>query len=179
MEAAERPSLDDIAWALVYPDLSRILLPYLKTEKDKLIDRGWALEEGWRSRGPITANLSEWRQGVQEGWRPAVIFNATLVESGEPLLLATTNILQKNQIEGPQRKTFAQLFPNNDIPVVTAVRLAATFPFVTPAARAIADGPQYHVVDGGILRQLRCQQPFGMAERGLRPLLLLKKGRTY
>jgi hypothetical protein len=93
--------------------------------------------------------LNEWRQGVQQGWRPAVIFNATLVESGEPLLLATTNLLQKNQIEGPQRKTFAQLFPNNDIPVVTAVRLAATFPFATPAARAIADGPQYHVVDGG------------------------------
>ena len=149
VEAAEKPSLDDIAWAMVYPDLSRIFLPYLKTEKDKLIDRGWALEEGWRSRGPITANLSEWRQGVQEGWRPAVIFNATLVESGEPLLLATTSTLQQNQIEGPQRKTFAQLFPNNDIPVVTAVRLAATFPFVTPAARAIADGPQYHVVDGG------------------------------
>ncbi|HZL66985.1 MAG TPA: patatin-like phospholipase family protein, partial [Candidatus Limnocylindrales bacterium] len=149
VEAAEKPSLDDIAWAMVYPDLSRIFLPYIKSEKDKLIDRGWALEEGWRSRGPITANLSEWRQGIQEGWRPAVIFNATLVESGEPLLLATTNLLQKNQIDGPQRKTFAQLFPNNDIPVVTAVRLAATFPFVTPAARAIADGPQYHVVDGG------------------------------
>ncbi len=71
------------------------------------------------------------------------------MESGEPLLLATTNILQQNQIEGPQRRTFAELFPNNDIPVVTAVRLAATFPFVTPAARAIANGPQYHIVDGG------------------------------
>ncbi len=149
VQAAEKPSLDDIAWAMVYPDLSRILLPYFKSEKGKLIDRGWTLEEGWRSRGPITANLGEWRKGVQQGWRPAVIFNATLVESGEPLLLATTNILQKNQIEGPQRKTFAQLFPNNDIPVVTAVRLAATFPFVTPAARPIANGPQYHVVDGG------------------------------
>ncbi|MGB8770095.1 MAG: hypothetical protein WCC92_10790, partial [Candidatus Korobacteraceae bacterium] len=149
VDASEKPSLDDIAWAMVYPDLSRILLPYFKTEKDKLIDRGWALEEGWRNRGPVDANLGEWRQGVQEGWRPAVIFNATLVESGEPLLLATTNILQKNQIPGPQRKTFAELFPNNDIPVVTAVRLAATFPFVTPAARAIADGPSYHVVDGG------------------------------
>ena len=149
VQAAEKPSLDDIAWAMVYPDLSRILLPYLKREKGKLIDRGWALEEGWRSRGPITANLGEWRQGVQQGWRPAVIFNATLVESGEPLLLATTNIQQKNQIERPQRRTFAELFPSNDIPVVTAVRLAATFPFVTPAARAIASGPQYHVVDGG------------------------------
>ena len=149
IDAAEQPSLDDIAWAMVYPDLSRVLLPYLKTEKDKLIDRGWALEQGWRSRGPVTANLSNWRQGVEDGWRPAVIFNATLVESGEPLLLATTNIVQKNQTEGPQRKTFAQLFPNNDIPVVTAVRLAATFPFVTPAARANSNDPQYHVVDRG------------------------------
>ena len=149
VQAAEKPSLDDIAWAMVYPDLSRILAPYLKSEKDKLIDRGWTLEEGWRNRGPITSTLSEWRQGVQQGWRPAVIFNATLVESGEPLLLATTNIVQQNRIEGPQRRTFAELFPNNDIPIVTAVRLAATFPFVTPAARAIANGPQYHVVDGG------------------------------
>ena len=33
--------------------------------------------------------------------------------------------------------------------VATAVRLAASFPYVTPAARAFLPGGQYHVVDGG------------------------------
>jgi hypothetical protein len=32
---------------------------------------------------------------------------------------------------------------------VTAVRLAATFPFVSPAARALTSKPENHVVDGG------------------------------
>jgi hypothetical protein len=148
-EMAEKPALDDIAWALVYADFWRIFFPYAKlSTEDKLIDRGWALEERWRNSGNIQANLSNWRVGVEQGWRPAVIFNATLVETGEPFLLATSDV-PPQQAAGPGRKTFADLCPNSDLPLVTAVRLAATFPFVTPAARAVSNKPEYHVADGG------------------------------
>ena len=41
------------------------------------------------------------------------------------------------------------MYPKTDLPVVTAVRLASTFPYVTPAARALSSCPEYHLIDGG------------------------------
>jgi len=146
---AEHSSLDDVAWALVYSDFPRIFVPYVKhSTEDSLIDRGWALEQTWRNRGNIQANLSNWRRGVVEGFRPAVIFNSTIAETGEALLLSTSDLAP-----GPaflQRpRTFSDVYPHTDLPVVTAVRLAATFPYVTPSARPISGQPEYHMVDGG------------------------------
>ncbi len=160
---AEGGALGDIAWAMVYPDLTRVVFPFFKGSTDRLIDRGWALEQTWRTRGHLDAMLDDWRSGVNEGWRPAVFFNSTIVESGEPLLLATTDLNQKT-LSGVGRKSVATFLPGYDVPVVTAVRLAASFPYVSPASRAAWDESQqgsagndpkletnskYHVVDGG------------------------------
>jgi uncharacterized protein YjbI with pentapeptide repeats len=145
---AEEPALDDVAWALAYPDFWRVFFPYTKAEKDRLVDRGLALEQRWSKRGNVHESLNDWRQGVEAGWRPAVIFNSTFVETGEPFLLATTD-MPKTTTVGPQRQTFSDLASRSDIPVVTAVRLAATFPFVTPASRDLTGTLPYHVVDGG------------------------------
>jgi hypothetical protein len=49
----------------------------------------------------------------------------------------------------PAPETFALKYPEQDIPVVTAARLAATFPYVSPATRALTSKPENHVVDGG------------------------------
>ena len=146
--AAEKPSLDDIAWAIVNADFWRIFAPYFKLRGNRLIDRGQALEEGWRTRENIQATLADWREGVEQGRRPSVIFNATLAESGEPLLLATTDI-RRSQVSGLAQRTFSELYSNSDLRLVTAVRLAATYPFVTPASRALDSTTEYHVVDGG------------------------------
>jgi len=164
VEDAQTPALGDIAWALVYPDLTRALIPFSKRTSTRLIDRGWALEQSWRRRGNLDATLGDWRNGVSQGLRPAVIFNSTIVESGEPFLLATTD-LEEPEVSGLASKTIPVLFPGHDLPIVTAVRLAASFPFVTPASRALYDpgfqphsdagsaivdqNAKYHVVDGG------------------------------
>jgi hypothetical protein len=91
--------------------------------------------------------------------RPAAIFNSTIDETGEPLVLATTDmhdIAPKSpgfcsHAKEPitDRRSFYSLYPKTDLPVVTAVRLAATFPYVTPAARALSACPEYHMIDGG------------------------------
>ena len=147
-DAVKESSLDDIAWAMVYRDFFRIVFPYLKySSEDKLLDRGYMLEETWRNRGSIHANLSNWRLGVKTGERPAVIFNATVAETGEPLLLSTTDLADDAHV--PKRLSFYRLYPNTDLPVVTAVRLAATFPYVSPAARILSGQPEYHMIDGG------------------------------
>jgi hypothetical protein len=152
---ASQSSLEDIAWALVYRDIPRILLPYGKTEEQRLLDRGRMLEVNWQQRANLHARLSQWKLGVAEGWRPAAIFNSTIAETGEPLLFQTTEFQKKalRKADGtpivPDRRSFYDFLQGADVPVVTAVRLAATFPYVTPAARPAVDGPQNHLIDGG------------------------------
>src|SRR5262249_40730470 len=100
MEKASVSSLDEIGWGLVYRDFPRIFFPYLnQLSGGELLDRGYMLEESWRSKAQINANLSEWRNGITEGLRPAVIFNSTIAETGEPLVFASTEIKGKGKGE--------------------------------------------------------------------------------
>jgi hypothetical protein len=145
---SEASSLDDIAWGLVYPDFLRIFVPVFKH-----LDRGEALEAALTRELPnhkhhLWSPLADWREGVLEGWRPAIIFNATVVESGERFLLGTTDLSQasgRSSLRDPQFPQFA----GHDISLVTAARLSATFPYVSPAARPDLAGTQIHAVDGG------------------------------
>ncbi len=146
--AAKQPSLDAAAWGLAYPDLWRVFCGFcLRTGT---IDRGWALEQSWRRqlRHP-DAMLSGWGQGALAGWLPAAVLNATASETGEPFLLTP--------LDWPARWKglfFSSAYPNRDLPVTTAARLSATFPYVAPLARAQeVDGrpasPGFHLADGG------------------------------
>lgn len=151
---AARSSLDGVAWGLVYPDFLRTALPFLSEVRFFWrTDRGRALEFEWR-RGVAGLNerkLGQWRRDAMMGKRPGVVFNATMVDSGRPLLFSTIDHDQNLSVA----KTFDKLYPGYDAPVTSAVRLSATFPYVTPAARAHRDGEsdlsqaEYHVVDGG------------------------------
>lgn len=145
---SEASSLDDIAWGLVYPDFLRIFIPVFGR-----LDRGAALEAALTRELPnrkhrLERPLAEWRDGVLQGWRPAVVFNATVVESGERFLLGTTDLapaVGRSSLRDPQFPQFAA----HDISLVTAARLSATFPYVSPAARPDIPGTQIHAVDGG------------------------------
>jgi len=145
---ASRSSLSAVGWGLAYPDLTRIA-PLVGALVPQTLDRGWSLENAWatawRGAGQTQPFLGTWRNDVQAGTRPAVIFNATASENGERFLIASTD----STGEGTVR--FFDLFPESDIRVATAARLSATFPYVSPLARPSA-GPTakaYHVGDGG------------------------------
>jgi Patatin-like phospholipase len=159
---AERSSLDYVLWGLLYPDLARLVIPWPFKEK---WDRGRALERAWsRDTGAgINELLSEWRNDTRINLenentddnrpaRPAVIFNSTVTESGQRLPLTTTERLE--YIAPPKRvlsheDLFEKGKAETDVSVVTATRLSATFPYVSPAARADVKGPAAHLVDGG------------------------------
>lgn len=155
-EAATMSSLDEVAWGLVWPDFLRALVPWLL---GGLIGRGRALERAWllngarrlTARGKMDEPLSSWNERVAEGNLPAVVMNATIAETGERLLIATTQLVDRTH--GRARVDAAELHTINgetfDVGVVTAARLSASFPYVTPAARADGPGPLPHVVDGG------------------------------
>lgn len=150
LERAMESSLDDVAWGLVYPDFWRLLCPPLV--KWWSTGRGRALEKSWERRDEsLVAGLATWEDGVRSGERPAVVFNATLAESGVRLLSSTAPLAEDHGLKESHRArlNFQTLYPDHDLPITTAVRLSATFPYVTPATRADVPGPQPHVVDGG------------------------------
>jgi hypothetical protein len=156
---AARSSLDDVTWGLVYPDLVWSVVPFLKgvggghlfTGPNLTSDRGTALERGWElGDGVKQGTLRRWQEEARAGTRPAIIFNATLVETGDRLLMSTTTLGPSGDAIG--RREFSRLYPDRDLPVATAARLSATFPYVTPAVRIPTPDllqTAYHVVDGG------------------------------
>jgi hypothetical protein len=156
---AKTSSLEDVSWGLAYPDLLRVLFPVICW---RFGGRGRALERAWmhtpRLQQLLAAKLSDWFDGVRAGSRPANIFNATLVETGDRLLFSTSYLPVGNPPTPPARWDFHEFHLNDqktqtlDVAVVTAARLSATFPYVTPAARPEEGGPQkahLHIVDGG------------------------------
>jgi hypothetical protein len=147
--AAQASSLHAVGWGLVFKDLPRTIAPFFSAP-DK--DRGSVLEDAWKREPRLRHKktnplLASWRRNVMEHKCPAVVFNSMSAESGDPLLFATVALPS-----AVAAFDFYRRYPGRDIAITTAVRLSATFPYVSPAARADADDElrQYtHAVDGG------------------------------
>jgi len=149
MQRAQESSLDKVAWGVVYPDLLRLI-----TSSGFGWDRGQALERAWLrrhftwdNRANIEVGLSQWQEDAKAGRRPGIILNTTVAETGQRLPLATVDL--SPTLEGEQtRRWFYRTLGGKDIRVVTATRLSAAFPYVSPAARADLSAHLPHVVDG-------------------------------
>jgi hypothetical protein len=171
VQEAEESGLEEVVWGLTYPDLGHAFAPWRRS--DLLLDRGHALEEKWAKtahdhKSPdLRDSFLKWNQGVMDGWRPATIFNATLVESGERLQISTSPVRDpRKSPDSPDkevsrgRQEFFDLF-KADIRIATAARLSASYPYVSPAARPTDESEsaltrrtdrryaRMHVVDGG------------------------------
>jgi len=155
--AAAASSLDEVAWGLAFPDFLKDLAPWIF---GGIIGRGRALQIAWRANsshnqevaGQLDQPLSSWNEKVAAGNMPAIMMNATIVESGERLLLTTTGMGKGSNV-GRARVDATELHTVNgkqlDVGVLTAARLSASFTYVLPASRAKAPGKQPHIVDGG------------------------------
>lgn len=147
-ENVARPSLSEAVWGLVYPDFWRTLPgPWFRWKGVE--DRGEALELAWsqRLRHP-EATLADWREEIRAGRLPVPIFNTTITETGGRLLMTPVDLRPDWGARG-----FSQVYPELDIRAVTAARLSAAFPYVSPIARPRLDDPRdtrgYHLADGG------------------------------
>jgi hypothetical protein len=166
VEQAGASSLAATAWGLAYPDFWRVFS--LQNPLRPHFDRAWAMEQVWKRtlrpgdhRGETVPTLAQWRADTLAGRRPAALFNATIAETGERLVLSP---LKLNPLPGGcvadnpgfedcvDARTFTNLYREKDLPVTTAARLSATFPFVSPISRARlkpGEANDYHVADGG------------------------------
>ena len=144
-------SLDEVAWGLVNPDLWRTLWPKVK---DPVIDRGWALERTWEERsGTQEVYLSDWGALTLSKHLPAFMFNATVIETGSPVVFTDSAFPAPDPDSWARRirhiRNVQDLHgPDGKVRVSTAARLSATFPYVSPAPRGYPS-PATHIVDGG------------------------------
>jgi hypothetical protein len=199
-----KPRLDDVAWALAYRDVPRIVFPYLPgtaglfypIPEGRFLDRGRMLELSWQRSG-IRGSLSSWYEGLEEGWRPASVFNATVAETGEPFVFSTTSLKSigaddpsdgldpetrggPSPWRSPRPTTFAEFYRDSDIELVTAARLASGFPYVLPIPRADRVGEatsksndvalKYHLIDGGYYDNYGVDSAVQWLDQGLREL---------
>jgi hypothetical protein len=147
----DRDGLSPVAQQLVQRDVVRYLASPLVGwnrlgDWDLWHDRGLVLEEQWRTLGVTFAALAP---GVREGWRPAILLSPMMVETGQPLLVSSLDLgtLVPN---GPEAEELFARFPAafDTLLLRTAVRMSASFPYISPAVSLPADPPR-RVVDAG------------------------------
>ncbi|HTG88785.1 MAG TPA: hypothetical protein VL914_01280 [Vicinamibacterales bacterium] len=147
VDPAKAGATGDVWWGITYPDLTRTLWP-IGAFVPGTLDRGRSLELAWchamkLDAKCLTPTMGDWRADVMSGWRPAIAFNAMVVETGQRVVLATY------QFPGSATADITWLTGQKDIPVITAARLAASFPYVTAASRPDNSTKKGHLIDGG------------------------------
>lgn len=193
-EDASASGLEPAAWGMAFPDLIRTTFP---PAVPQTLDRGLALELEWQRRladrvpidpgGATEAQhthrlaikdlrLLDWADKIRARKMPAVVFNSTLVETGQRLLFSpvATQVPLPSTIPDDmfilKASEPVEFFPcyaatangfRANPRLVTAVRLSATFSYVSPICRPFAPpisaaaqqhiGSRlfWHVADGG------------------------------
>src|SRR5262249_26401722 len=118
------------------------------------LDRGWALERSIAKQAKIDDITLEKLADAAGRGLPALIFNATSNERGEPVVFSNTEFPNNEQEPAQSLKdpllAFRNLDDRLDVHVETAVRMSATFPYVSPSARSstLTKGMD-HLSDGG------------------------------
>jgi hypothetical protein len=146
-----RDGLDAVGWGTVHKDYWRfVMLPWVINKNE---DRGTILEKDWQK--PMikpTRTLSSWRHQIMQGEIPIPVFNTTLVEDGRRLLLSPMAFASsENEQKIDSNLLYQKGGKKYDMKVVTAARLSATFPYVSPSPRNPDFGfkRNYHMIDGG------------------------------
>lgn len=177
---AQGSSLEATGWGLAFYDTLRVISPVQHWWNPE-VDRGYTLEKLWNQRlqklgasSTTDLRLLDWVQPVREGRMPAVVFNSTIVQTGQRMLISpvvTEPLPEKPEDDQHCKEArtesvasaveFFRRYPHADPRVTTATRLSATFSYVSPVCRPLtAHIPadlcqplyqkyQYHMADGG------------------------------
>jgi predicted acylesterase/phospholipase RssA len=136
VDGATSSFLEDVAWGLVYPDMHRLVLPVPFWHD---MDRGRALEAAFaRVAGKPEKSrqtLLDLAEGVKNGL-PVFILNATLTDKALPVVF-TNSRFPDPRADLLHRRSIRSFWYDYDFDtrIETAVRVSASFPYISPAAR--------------------------------------------
>lgn len=153
-DEVRKSGLEATGWGLAFPDFWRTVLPPYFMLAPKDLDRGKALEDVWKTRiKRIREQLGE--REDDEKWEsltirqyskmlqtpnrgPIAFFNTTAVGSGKRFVIGPFTLSSPNKNSVVEQ--FVTTFPEHDLNLLTAVRMSASFSYVSPMARPLEDG---------------------------------------
>jgi hypothetical protein len=146
--------------ATLYPDLLQRILPVAIPR----FDRARALETAWERAWYKHAGSQRFAeafdglwQNNEDRWLPALLLNATWVETGKRLIASNLRVqLLPEEKKLEKLSEFAdaedvhRFYGQRALPLSTAVHLSARFTYVSPAGTLVKDGRIHgRAVDGG------------------------------
>lgn len=147
-----RDSLSPVVHRLVTRDLAHLVTPWRpRSDRGRVLDRQW---------GTLARSFASLREAEAQGRAPSIILSPMLVETGAVALFSNLDLRQmrrralpKNAGPKAEDKTSVEIFRafrgvHETVSMATAVRLNATFPYVSPAITLPAD-PDRRPVDAG------------------------------
>jgi hypothetical protein len=144
-------SLTPVVRRLVFADAVAAFFPWRQYhDSGRILEQAWIENTGGQRHSALAEPFRDLSAGEGEGRLPSLVLSPTLVEDAEPLLISNLDLGDLNQVE------FFKLFPESSHPearllrISTAVRMNATFPFVSPAVSLPTEGPR-RVVDAGFV----------------------------
>lgn len=137
-----RDSLSPVAQQLVQRDIPGLFWPSTRDN-----DRGRVLEDQWLT---LDVSFRDLAMGELQGWRPSMVLSPTLAETGQPLLISNLDMDLLIKDRANETVEFFDLFPHSrgSFKLKTAVRLNASFPYISPDT-ALPTEPYRRVVDAG------------------------------
>jgi hypothetical protein len=170
-----RDSLTAVARALVFSDMPLSFLPGVnRADRGQALEDAWLRNAragggSGKTSAPdslLDMTFGDLREGERQGRWPSLIFTPMLVEDGRRLVMSNLDfgpVLHNSATwigatgKRPERGSssmpafhYDELFPGAlaHLPVRTAARLSASFPYVSPAV-ALPTRPRRRVVDAG------------------------------
>jgi hypothetical protein len=157
VDAVAGDSLSPLAHRLVFHDIPFAFLPLLNAN-----NRGQALEDAWNAHagGILNVPLGALRDREREGALPSLVFTPMVLEDGRRLVISNLDLssITANEVRWVRGAGTASLsaFHLEDLlpealerlPLATAARLTASYPYVTPAP-TLPTEPSRRVGDAG------------------------------
>jgi predicted acylesterase/phospholipase RssA len=174
-ELSELLTTDDLTPLVkqhVYEDLPNLFSPWpARFDRGKELERAWSRNlrtTGSGARGVLDATFDEIRDDERTGVRPSLVFTPMMVEDGRRLIVSNLDMRHAITNEGNllvaaeptsihdaecysrEALELFRLFPDSArrFRLSSAVRMSASFPFISPAV-SLPTRPRRRVVDAG------------------------------
>jgi hypothetical protein len=146
--------LSPVVASMLYPDLVQRFLPVPVAGFDRAATLEQSWERAWRVHVPARERMSEPLDKLWDNpkhWTPALLLNATWVETGKRLIASNLNVAA-----GKESEDFVDVedanafFAPRSLSLASAAHMSARFTYVSPAGTLVKDGRIHgRVVDGG------------------------------
>jgi len=163
IEQLGRDNLNAIIFTLLVNDLFVRLQPFEVEGKRYLKDRGYAFEQqlNKNTEGILDKKLIDYREPERSSIIPMIFLSPVIVNDGRKLYISPQHVSYMNSepeigIAGHHKKLkgvdFMRFFENHDagnLRYLTALRMNAAFPYVTPNI-IMPTEPRVQIVDAGL-----------------------------